>query len=333
MVLVLGTTLSCQYKPVKHAHVQKKEKADKPLFRDPIEDGAADPALIYHPKNKKYYMFYTNRRARQDTITGAAWVHGTPIGIASSDTGAHWKYEDICHFEGLPEKDITYWAPDIVYNKDIYHMYVTIVPGIFKDWYHPRYIAHFTSNNLFNWKFESKLQLASERCIDASVFQLPNGTWRMYYNNENDNKSIYYADSPDLYTWQDSNQKVIDTRGEGAKIFKWKNTNWMIIDSWNGLTVFKSDDFLHWEKQEKRILEEPGTGIDDQVKGGHCDVVVQDEKAYIFYFTHPGRTPENKGIDNVKTRRSSIQVAELHYENGTITCDRNADVYIKLKKK
>ncbi|SFU39012.1 Glycosyl hydrolases family 43 [Pustulibacterium marinum] len=308
-------------------------KADKPIFVDPIEDGAADPAIVFNRNKNKYFMFYTNRRAKTENLGGVAWVHGTKIGMASSINGAHWKYEGTCTFEGfneIPENEITYWAPDVVYHKGLYHMYVTIVPGIFEGWYHPRFIAHYTSKNLTNWKFQSKLTLASERCIDASVFQLPNGNWRMYYNNENDNKSMYYADSPNLYDWKDCGKKVIDTRGEGAKIFQWKGTNWMIIDSWKGLSVFQSDDLEHWHIQEKRILETPGTGKDDAVKGGHADVIVQDDKAYIFYFTHPGRTPENNGIDNHNTRRSVIQIAALTYTNGVISCDRNKNVSINL---
>ena len=63
--------------------------------------------------------------------------------------------------------------------------------------------------------------------------------------------------------------------------------------------------------------------------GGHCDVIVNDGRAFIYYFTHPGKTPENKGIDDYSTRRSSIQMAELKYENGEITCNRDEDLYLK----
>jgi hypothetical protein len=37
--------------------------AAKPLFRDPVYDGAADPTVIYNRVEKKWFMFYTNRRA------------------------------------------------------------------------------------------------------------------------------------------------------------------------------------------------------------------------------------------------------------------------------
>lgn len=310
---------------------QSENVSDKPLFRDPVFDGAADPIVIWNKKQKKWFMFYTNRRANDTMAKGVSWVHGTRIGIAESKNGANWTYKDTCNI-GYKLPGITHWAPEIIENKGLYHMYLTIVPGVFEDWYHPRYIIHLTSKNLIDWKFVSKLKLASDRCIDASVFRLPNGTWRMFYNNENDGKSIYYADSSDLYNWIDSGKKIVKDRGEGPKVFQWKGKNWMISDAWRGLAVFTSDDFLNWKRQEKNILEIPGTGTDDKVIGGHPDIVVNEGKAYIFYFTHPGKTPENKGKDNYDTRRSSIQIAELELENGTIVCHRDNPVYINLKQ-
>ncbi|WP_029272613.1 family 43 glycosylhydrolase [Flavobacterium sp. KJJ] len=311
----------------------KKENihiADKPLYRDPIFDGAADPTIIWNKKEKKWFMFYTNRRAKDSTAKGITWVHGTKIGIATSPDAAKWTYKDTCNID-YKIKDATHWAPDVIEYKGQYHMYLTIVPGIFNDWYHPRSIIHLTSKNLMDWKFESALKLASERCIDASVFRLPNGTWRMFYNNENDGKSIYYADSKDLYNWIDSGKKIVKDRGEGPKVFTWKGKKWMISDSWRGLNVYSSEDFLNWNRQEKNILQTPGTGEDDKVIGGHPDVIVNDGKAYIFYFTHPGRIPENKGVDSYETKRSSIQVAELEYLNGEIVCNRDKQVEINLK--
>jgi len=305
--------------------------AAKPLFRDPVFDGAADPVVIWNKKQKKWFMFYTNRRATDPNAKGVSWVHGTRIGIAESKNGVNWVYKDTCNI-GYKLPQITHWAPDVIEYKDLYHMYLTIVPGIFDGWYFPRYVIHLTSKNLIDWKFESKLKLASERCIDASVFQLPDGTWRMYYNNENEGKSIYYADSPDLYNWTDAGKKIVKERGEGPKVFQWKGKNWMICDTWRGLSVYSSEDFINWKRQPKNILEIPGTGADDKVIGGHADVVVNGGKAYIFYFTHPGRTPENKGKDNLETKRSLIQVAELELENDEIVCHRDNPVYINLKQ-
>jgi hypothetical protein len=305
--------------------------APKPLFDDPIYHGAADPVIIYNKPEKKWWMLYTNRRATLTDSSGVAWVHGTRIGIAESRDGMIWTYKDTANINYRPDKDYTFWAPDVIEYSGLYHMYLTYVPGIFQNWNHPRTIAHLTSNDLVNWKYESTLPLVNEKVIDASVFRLPDGNWRMWYNNERDGKSIYYADSKDLYSWTDKG-KAIAARGEGPKTFQWHDTYFMIVDAWKGMEIYSSADLLTWTKQAARILEEPGTGTDDQAIGGHCDVVVNDGRAYVYYFTHPGRRKDKPAARNsFDDKRSVIQVAELKYNNGEISCDRNEAIRIRLK--
>ena len=311
---------------------QKGKLADKPLFRDPVYDGAADPVIIWNKKEKRWFMFYTNRRANAAGLDGVTWVHGTRIGIAeSTDGGATWKYRDTANVNYRPTPDYTHWAPDVFEHKGLYHMYLTYVPGVFTNWGHPRDILHLTSKDLLNWNYKSTLKLGSDRVIDATVFQLPNGGWRLWYNNERDKKSTYYADSKDLESW-DLKGKATGERGEGPKIFKWKGKYWMLIDGWNGMTLLHSTDLTTWTRQKDRILEHPGKGAEDQAIGGHADVVVSDGRAFVFYFTHPGRL--SKTIpDSKETRRSLIQVAELEMKEGKVIADRNKPVYIKLGKK
>ena len=306
--------------------------AAKPLFRDPVFDGAADPVLCWNRAEKKWFMFYTNRRANEPNTPGVTWVHGTKIGIAeSSDGGATWTYRgtaDIPHGgEGM-----THWAPEVLYHDGTYHMYLTFVPGVFRDWNHPRDIIHLTSKDLLRWQYESTLKLSSGRVIDACVLQLPDKTWRLWYNNEVDRKSIYYADSDDLAAWQDKGKVtgVGERPGEGPKVFAWKGHYWMVVDIWDGLGVYRSTDALHWERQPHDLLKVPGTGPDDQVKGGHPDIVVSGGRAYLFYFTHPGRRGESARGDAAEQRRSSIQVVELGYKDGWLTCDRDKPTHIQL---
>jgi sucrose-6-phosphate hydrolase SacC (GH32 family) len=303
--------------------------AAKPLFRDPVHDGAADPIVIWNRRERKWFMLYTNRRANVATATGVTWVHGTRIGIAeSTDGGATWKYRGVVEIDYGPA-DYTHWAPDVVYHAGIYHMYLTIVPGIFKDWNAPRDIVHLTSPNLFKWKYESTLKLASDKVIDASVVRLPDGNWRMWYNNERDKKSIYYADSPDLYRWQERG-KAVGERGEGPKVFRWKGRYWMAIDAWRGLALYSSDDLLKWTRQSKYLLETPGRGADDGVIGQHPDVLVSGERAFLFYFTHPGRQGPRAKEDGHEQRRSSLQVVELEYKDGEVICDRDKPTRVRL---
>jgi hypothetical protein len=49
----------------------------------------------------------------------------------------------------------------------------------------------------------------------------------------------------------------------------------------------------------------------------------------LFYFTHPGRRPDAPKTDT-EQRRSSIQVVELKYKDGQLTCDRNEPTHIRL---
>ncbi len=309
--------------------------ADKPLYRDPKYDGAADPVVIWNGHRGRWWMFYTNRRANADGLSGVAWVHGTGIGIAeSSDGGATWTPAGEANIELPTELGIdepTFWAPEVITAPDgTHHMYLTLVPGVFENWSHPRSIAHFVSQDLRSWRYESTLQLASDRVIDACVARLADGSWRMWYNNERDAKSIYFADSPDLRSWTDRGKAVGDRAGEGPKVVSWKGHYWMVTDVWDGLGVYRSDDAAAWTRQPgENLLQQPGLGADDQVKGGHADIVVQGERAYLFYFTHPGRVAGAEE-DSYQTRRSSIQVVELSCHDGKLSADRDAPTPIKL---
>ena len=310
----------------------------KPLFRDPVYDGAADPVVVWNPHVKRWWMFYTNRRANAPGLSGVAWVHGTRIAIAeSADLGATWSYAGTADIELPPDirgAQPTLWAPDVFTAPDgAHHMFLTVVPGVFENWQHPRTIVHLTSADLRSWRRARPLSLASDRVIDAAALQLADGSWRMWYNNERDGKSIYYADSRDLLAWNDRGKAVGDQGGEGPVVFRWRNAYWMITDVWDGLAVYRSTDAASWSRQAgENLLQRPGRGADDQVKGGHPDVVVDDAtgRAFLFYFTHPGRSDPRGPADGYDQRRSSIQVVELEERDGRLTCDRDAATSLRL---
>ncbi len=310
--------------------------APQPLYRDPIYDGAADPVVIWNPHVNRWWMFYTNRRANAPGLSGVAWVHGTRIGIAeSADHGVTWKYvgtADIQLPQAIGGDQPSHWAPEVITAPDgVHHMFLSVVPGIFENWNHPRTIVHITSTDLRHWSHAQPLELSSDRVIDACIYHLPNGPWRLWYNNERDRKSIYDADSADLSHWQDKGKAVSDQPGEGPKVFRWHDSYWMVTDVWSGLAVYRSTDALNWTRQPGNLLQKPGTGRDDQVKGGHPDVVVNNDRAYLFYFTHPGRRGPNQDKDGYEQRRSSIQVTELHLQENRLTCDRDQPTYIDLQ--
>jgi GH43 family beta-xylosidase len=300
--------------------------APKPLYRDPVFDGAADPVVIYSGSYGRWYMFYTNRRATLKDARGVEWVHGTRIGMAESlDAGVTWRYIGEANVE-LPASfggaNATLWAPDLVRDDmGIYHMFLTVVPGVFDDWNHPRSIVHLKSKDLRNWSDAQPVKLATDRAIDAGIVRLADGGWRLYYNNETDNKAIWYADSPDLQSWTDRGRLVTDPPGEGPKAFRWRGQWWLITDVWKGLAVYRSADGISWTRQPGNLLEQPGRGADDGAKGQHADVVVNGDRAWLFYFTHP----------DAEQRRSAIQLVELKEEGGRLSVDRNAPARIALR--
>lgn len=296
-----------------------------PLFRDPIFNGAADPVVIYNKKEKSWWMLYTNRRASAINH-GASFFHGSEIGIATSnDNGANWIYRGTLSLEFEHGKN-TFWAPEVVFAAGQYHMYISYVQGIPDNFYSDKDILHYTSNNLWDWKFESKLCLSSNIVIDACVHEIAPNVWKMWYKDEINNSSTYSAISYDLYNWKVLGPEVADRRHEGSNVFSFKGYNWMITDPWHGLDVYRSDDFENWELKNT-ILNKDGVRTDDSSIANHADVVVCGERAYIFYHTHPEITMEERTapdfIWEYRHRRSSIQVAELKFDGETLTCNRD----------
>ena len=299
--------------------------APAPLFRDPIFDGAADPTIIWNRDEAAWWLLYTNRRANVD-CRGVAWVHGTDIGIASSaDGGQSWLYRGVLRgLEFEPGRN-TFWAPEVMWHAGTYHMYVSYVHGIPHDWSGERHILHMTSANLWDWQMESILPLSSNRVIDACVYRLPNGRWRMWYKDEANHSHTYAADSDDLYTWTVVGPAITGFPHEGPNVFAYGGYYWMVIDPWKGLGVYRSDDCENWTPQAN-ILDTPGKRRDDAAKGQHADVLVQGKNAWIFYFTHPEATDAKFSMDEVVSyayRRTSLQVAQLKVNAGGLTCDRD----------
>src|SRR6185503_14746053 len=118
----------------------------RPLYRDPVFDAPTDPVLCFNAEQKKWFMYYTARRATATNAPGVTWVHGSNIGMAeSSDGGATWTYRgtaDINYGKAEHPDDYTYWAPEVIWHDGTYHMYLSYVPGIFTNWNHPREIVH-----------------------------------------------------------------------------------------------------------------------------------------------------------------------------------------------
>jgi len=171
-----------------------------PLFRDPIQDGAADPVVVWNRKELNWWMIYTNRRAMAEGERHA-WVHGTDLGVASSsDGGRTWLYRGILTGLDVEWGRNTFWAPEIIWHEGLYHMYVSYIRGVPTDWPgFSRRMLHYVSPDLLAWHFESEIRLSSDRVIDACIHELPGGGFRMWYKDEDHESHTYAADSMDLY--------------------------------------------------------------------------------------------------------------------------------------
>lgn len=305
--------------------------AAKPLFRDPIHDGAADPVVVWSRAEQRWFMLYTNRRANVKGEPGVSWVHGTRIGIAeSTDGGATWKYRGVARI-GYGKPDYSHWAPDVIDDGRTYHMFLSVVPGTFPDWNAPREIVHLTSPDMLSWSNAARLELGSDRVIDATVIRLDDGSWRLWYKDERDKSHIHFADSPDLVRWTKAGVAIDDRSGEGAKVFRWQNRYWMITDIWKGIAVYSSGDAKSWKAQPELLLAQPGKAPTDRAKGQHADVVVSGGRAYLFYFTHQEGADADPS-DPEWRRRTVIQVVELEFRDGQLRCERDAATRVDLRR-
>jgi beta-xylosidase len=303
-----------------------------PIFVDPVNDGAADPTVIRNEATAEWWMFYTNRRARMDS-EGFGWIHGSPIGVATSPDGLNWTYRGTG--QGLDDPADpglnTHWAPEVIYAEGEYHMYLSYIRGTPNRFENvARRIIHLTSPDLETWTRHGSLPLSSENVIDACVFRLANGRYRLWYKDEADGSSTYSAISPDLYSWE-LEGKVIPGKPEGQphegpNVFALGGHIWMIVDEWRGQAVFRSSDATNWTRQGL-ILDARGADPMDRSFARHADVVPQGDWAALYYFTHPQWDESvTEAPMTPEARRTVIHAARLWVEDGVLKADRDAAI-------
>ncbi len=307
-----------------------------PYLYDPISRDVGDPTILFHHVSGEAWVFYTQR----DTMKaeGPGWYHGCDIGIQSSQfNGFSWLYRGTA--EGLnavmPGRN-TFWAPEVVYHQGAYHMFVTFHIGVplYAGPMEGRYIfdetnlksggiVHYTSTNLIQWQYVSRLKLEPDNghVIDPAVHPIPDGTWRMWYRaiSSAGKPILGYADSRDLFLWESKGPAVdYDGYAEGPCVFFWKGRFWMLLDGMTdkyrpaagGLAVLKSSDATRWEFQPGGLAHDETTRNKDG-RIGHCSVVLQGDRAFILYHCF---TPGARGANG--------QLAELLVAGGKLSCVR-----------
>ena len=296
--------------------------APKPLYRDPIFDGATDPIIVYNRGTKLYEMFYTQRRAniKSENPRDVSWVHGTKIGIATSSDGANWQYVGAANLPNECAAE-TQWAPEIFFENGAYHMILTNVLGIFSNWNAPRYMTHLTSSDLRRWKCEGRLNVGSDRAIDAAFYRFGRNNYGLWFKDETLNSRIISAQSTDLKNWRIGG-KILDKAGEGAKVFRFRGKVWLVYDSWRGLGVLQSKNGRNFQEEPYLLLADVGQKPTDRGIGNHADIIVRKNRAFIFYFVAQKNEEEAK-TDPYYGQKSVIQIAEIKYIGGRLVIDRN----------
>ena len=301
----------------------------------PVYDGAADPVVIWNPLAEKWWMFYTNRRRERAGPAGRflgprhADRHRR-IGRRRHDLEVRRHRGD--RIAGRHDRGADLVVPDVIRGDDgQWHMFLTVVPGVFTDWNHPRNIVHYTSDDLRKWTNPRPLKLANDKVIDATVFKRPDGTWRMFYNNERDNKSIYFADSPDLNEWTDRGRaEGVGDRCEGPKVFRWRDKYWIVVDQWRAWACSARTTPNIGKPSGRIYCSSPGQGNEDQVQGQHADVVVNGDRAYLFYFTHPGRRGEERRPRRHRAAPQLDPSGGAEGEGRLAHCDRDRPTHVDL---
>lgn len=304
------------------------ERAQAPLYRDPIFDGAADPSVVYEESDGSWLVYYTQRRANVQ-VPGVAWGFGCKIGVArSTNKGRSWQYAGIAKGLSTGSQLDTFWAPHVFKHEGRYHMFVTYINKILDHWGKGEpTLRHYTSKDGMNWEFSDVVDTGSDNIIDGAVVKLPDDTWLLVFRDDNKEARTGMCTSTDLKTWTRLEQTVGDRRHEAPVILHWKDKYWMLTDDWQGLGVYESDDGLSY-KRNGTILGEGGKRPDDGIKASHPGVAVVGDRAFIFYHVHAGQVPDAPkwAAHNTYTheyKRTSLQIAELELVDGKLVCDRD----------
>ena len=254
-------------------------------------------------------MFYTNRRAnaarRSRSRMGArhAHRHGRVARCRASPGDTSARRTSSCRRNSAAPTP-RMWAPDVVRDE---HRRLPHVPD--RGAGRLQGLESSAQHRAPDQQGPAQLARRTNRCRSRRSapstrrsIRLPAGGWRMYYNNETDDKAIWYADSPDLESWTDRGKLITRPgrrRSQGISLARQVLADHGRLERTGGV---RSDDGERWTRQQGNLLESPGKGADDQVAGQHADVVVNGDRAWLFYFTHPGRKPNAKQA-GLTTRR------------------------------
>ena len=263
-----------------------------PLFRDPVYDGAADPSFVWNDKERAWWILYTNRRASApDAQDGVRWCHGTDIGIASSsDGGLTWTYRGIAkglefgagpqYLPGLPASSST--AGPITFSSLMsgaslptgavtVTSSITPAPTSSTGPMSPFCRSARTGSSTRSSTPSRPADGACKACDEALAG--PGHSWAMT------------AEDPLSLDCPYPGPVVTDKAQEGAAVFWWRGSYWMLVDRWQGC-VLRSTDLSTWTGAAGTILGVPGRRPTTPISA-YGEVVVQGPEAYLSTSPHP----------------------------------------------
>lgn len=299
------------------------------LYRDPVYDGATDPKVVVDGAGG-WWMFYTQRRANLvDPGPGVSWVHGSRIGVAVSADGIDWSYRGtleptgsglVLDAGGPPAAvDRTHWAPEVIHDGALWHMYLTEIDGIPDRWPgFARTIVEYTSADLRSWRRRGPVPLRSDRVIDAAVARTADGCWRLWYKDEAADSITAVAVSTDLEQWADDGVAIGGRPHEGPDVFELGGSWWMIVDEWRGMGVHRSADGIRWARQggaDAVILDHAPAGG----AGSHGAHVRDGDTVWFYYFGRPADARPHGPSGEL--RRSAIYRVALRVDDGILVPD------------
>lgn len=185
--------------------------AESPVYCDPDDDWAKDPAVI--KAGDTWYMYYTSANPWQKDGSGGKGP--SRIDYATSPDGHAWTYQGL----SIPQGEGDAWdaerpqAPAHPVLKDgIYYMYYA---G--KGPKNGVCVGYATSTDLRHWqKSPGNPVLKAGKVNDPNIY-LENGVYYLFYTSGGD--EVYYVTSTNLVDW--SSQPVFTGAvGEGSNILK-----------------------------------------------------------------------------------------------------------------
>ncbi|MCG8698385.1 MAG: hypothetical protein MI922_10060, partial [Bacteroidales bacterium] len=310
-----------------------------PLYSDPVYKGAADPEVVWNEHEQEWWIFYTARRS----VCEKCPLPALAIGVAASKDWLEWRhvgYIKVDDIGGTSDGPDILWAPGIIRDGDTYHMFLTFKKGDGdgKRWGMPEsLLLHLKApkEDLLNgWQSKGIVNVPFSS-IDATLVK-KDSTWNLFHRDIiKGQKSVntFRATTNDLNKqhneWNylgaangDINDKSVNGYNyqEAQFAFYWKGFFWMMTDPSNpDIPVYKSKDLEYWTLNNV-ILNKDGKAEHQKGQVRHPGVVVLGDRAFIFYFNQPYKEDKN----HPEKEHCFVNISELKYENGKITCDRNA---------